>query len=300
MRRAFHLPFRPLVSAAAIAVIAACAKAPPPPPPPPPPAPVEVVPFRPIPPAGAAYVMDVPQLGPDGRRMTVLSKMSDDERIWYFRSAMNVAALNCIGPAYQPILDSYGDFIKNHGRALQQVNRRIDASYRKDYPIPRDAIKAREKTMTTVYNYFTLPPVRAGFCQAALAVANDALANPKYDPATFAATHYRSLEVPFETFFAAYEQYQRDAAAWDAQYGPRYGASQPGYLAVQAAARRPATVPQAGISDPTQTTAAKVVETGVVIDQTTGAEIPVIPVTPGQTSVPVVQPVAKDPPKTPR
>lgn len=299
MRRATTTFLRTGAALAGLAAVAACTKAPPPPPPPPPPA-AEVVPFRPIPPSGAAYVMDVPQLGPDGRRMTVLSNMSADERIWYFRSAMNVAALNCIGPTYQPILDSYGDFIKRHGRALQQVNRRIEASYRKDFPVQRDAIKAREKTMTTVYNYFTLPPVRAGFCQAALAVANDALANPKYDPTAFADKHYRSLEVPFETFFAAYEQYQRDSAAWDAQYGTRFGASQPGYVAVQAAARRAATVPQAGVSDPTQTTAARVVETGVVIDQTTGAQIPVIPVAPGQTSVPVVQPVAKDPPKTPR
>ena len=106
-----------------------------------------------------------------------------------------------------------------------------------------------------------------------------------------------ALETPFETFFTAYEQYQRDAAAWDVQYGPRYGASQPGYLAAQAAARRNIVLPQAGVSDPTTTTAAKVVETGTVVDQTTGAEIPVIPVTPKQTSVPVVQPVAKDAPK---
>ncbi|WP_240782118.1 hypothetical protein [Qipengyuania sediminis] len=289
--------FRLSATAAALAALAGCAKAPPPPPPPPPPAPVEVVPFRPIPPMGAAYVMDVPQLGPDGRRMTVLANMSEDERTWYFRSAWNVAALNCVGPAYQPILDGYAAFIKSHARSLRGVNSRIDASYRKQYPVAREAIKAREKTMTTVYNYFALPPARAAFCQSALEIANRALAQPKYDPAAFAAENYRALEVPFETFFTAYEQYQRDAAAWDAQYGARYGASQPGYVAVQAAARRQAAVPQAGVSDPTQTTAAKVTETGVVIDQTTGAEIPVIPVTPAQTSVPVVQPVPKDPTK---
>lgn len=289
-------PLRLTFLAAAVAGLGACATPAPPPAPPPPP-PAEVVPFRPIPPMGAAYVMAVPQLGANGERITVLSGPSADERTWYFRSAWNVAALNCTAPTYRPILDGYAAFIKNHDRALRQVNSRIDASYRKEYPVARDAIKAREKTMTTVYNYFALPPARAAFCQEALSIANQALATPKYDPAIFAAANFRSLEAPFDAFFAAYEQYQRDSAAWDAQYGPRYGASQPGYLAVQAASRRATALPQAGVSDPTQTTAAKVVETGVVIDQTTGAEIPVIPVTQGQTSVPVVQPVAKDAPK---
>jgi hypothetical protein len=241
--------------------------------------------------------MDVPQLGPNGRRITVLSNPSTDERVWYFRSAWNVAALNCAGPTYQPILDGYVAFIKTHARALKAANDRIDASYRKDYAVARDAIKAREKTMTTVYNYFALPPVRAGFCQEALKIANQSLAAPKYDPMAFAAANLSALEAPFETFFAAYERYQRDSAAWDVQYGERYGASQPGYLAVREAQRRAAAVPQVGVSDPTQTTAAPVKTVGTVIDQTTGAQIPVIPVAPAQTSVPVVQPVAKDRPK---
>jgi hypothetical protein len=289
-RGAGAAPVRLLTVAAGLAAVAACAPKPPPPV-------AEVVPYRPIPPMGAAYVMDVPQLGPNGERITVLSNPSADERTWYFRSAWNVAALNCTGPAYQPILEGYSAFLKKHDRALRQVNSRIDASYRKDYSVARDAIKAREKTMTTVYNYFALPPVRAGFCQEALAVANQALATPNYDPAAFAAANLPALERPFNAFFTAYEQYQRDSAAWDAQYGERYGASQPGYLAVRAAERRAAAIPQVGVSDPAQTTATPVQAVGAVIDQTTGAQIPVIPVTPAQTSVPVVQPVPKDAPK---
>lgn len=296
MGRTIQPPVRLTLAASGLAALAACATPAPPPPPPPPPPPVEVVPHRPIPPMGAAYVMNVPQIGLDGKRITVLSNPSADERVWYFRSAWNVAALNCTGPTYQPILDGYGAYLKANARALKQVNSRIDASYRKDYAVQRDAIKAREKTMTTVYNYFALPPARAAFCQAALDVAAQAQATPKYDPAAFAAANLPSFEAPFETFFTAYEQYQRDSAAWDAQYGSRYGASQPGYLAVQAA-KRAVAVPQAGVSDPATTTAAPVVPSGAVTDQTTGAQIPVIPVTPGQTSVPVVQPVPKDAPK---
>jgi hypothetical protein len=298
MRRAIQSPVRLTLVVSGIAALAACAKPLPPPPPPPPPPPVEAVPYRPIPPMGAAYVMDVPQIGPDGRRITVLSNPSADERVWYFRSAWNVAALNCTGPAYQPILDGYANYIKDNARALKQVNDRIDATYRKEYTVARDAIKAREKTMTTVYNYFALPPARAAFCQSALEVASQAAATPKLDPTVFATANFAALETPFANFFTAYEQYQRDSAAWDARYGDRYGASQPGYVAVQAAnARRSIVIPQVGITDPAKTTAAPVATAGTVTDQTTGAQIPVIPVTPAQTSVPVVQPVAKDAPK---
>lgn len=296
MRRAIRSPLRIALAASGVATLAGCATPAPPPPPPPPPPPVEAVPFRPIPPMGAAYVMDIPQLGPDGRRVTVLSNPSADERTWYFRSAWNVAALNCTGPAYQPILDGYAAYIKTHAKALKQVNDRIDGSYRKEYAVRSEAIKAREKTMTTVYNYFALPPARAAFCQSALGVAAQLLAAPKVEPNAFAATHFPALETPFADLFTAYEQYQRDSAAWDAQYGTRYGASQPGYLAVQKS-RRALVIPQAGVSDPTTTTAAPVAQAGSVTDPATGAQIPVIPVTQGQISVPVVQPVAKDAPK---
>ena len=53
--------------------------------------------------------------------------------------------------------------------------------------------------------------------------------------------------------------------------------SQPGYLAAQAA-KRTVVVPQAGVSDATQTTAARLTTAGTVTDQDTGAQIPVIPV----------------------
>ena len=102
--------------------------------------------------------------------------------------------------------------------------------------------------MTTVYNYFALPPVRAGFCQSALAVC----ASRRSRNAEIRSDHVRHAPISphwrgrSTMFFTAYEAYQRDSAAWDAQYGPRYGASQPGYLAVQAAARRSTMVATGG------------------------------------------------------
>lgn len=278
-----------------VSLLAACAPKAPLPPPPPPPAPVEIVPYRPLPPSSATYFMAIPARGADGRHLTPLRNITDDERVWYFRSAWNVAALNCIGPGYEPILTGYAAFLKDNVKALKAVNTRIDQASRKSAS-NRDAMMSREKSMTIVYNYFALPPARAEFCQAALRMASLTAATPKPDAATLAAAHFQEFEAPFENFFTAYEQYQRDSAAWDAQYGSRYGASQPGYLAVQAA--RAMTIPQVGQGNPASTTMQPVAPAGIVIDQDTGASIPVIPVTRGQEAVPVVQPVQQTPPKT--
>ncbi|MBX7496622.1 hypothetical protein K3172_12225 [Qipengyuania sp. 6B39] len=236
--------------------------------------------------------MAIPRVGADGLRQTVNVGISDDEKVWHFRSAWNVAALNCLDPRYQPVLDGYSDYIKTHGRSLKRVNDRIEALYRKDASTKRAGIMARETQMTMVYNYFALPPARGGFCDAALDVANRYLADTSIDPATFATANFSAMEQPFETFYRAYEEYERASAAWDAQYGARYGASQPGYVAVQKA--RGGYIPQPGISDPaTLTTNAQINETKVV-DPDTGAEIPVVPVNTTSQSVPVVQPIPND------
>lgn len=272
--------------AGAVVLAAACAPTVAPPPPPPPPK-VERIPPRPIPPGGASYTMSIPPLGIDGQRLTVNRGLSDDELVWHFRSAWNVAALNCTAPQYQPITDAYGTYISTHGRALSQVNSRIDKVYRGQHSTSRAAIRAREEKMTSVYNFFALPPARTEFCLAALNLANYAASIPGYDPIEFAKANFTQLETPFNNFFLAYEQYQRDSAAWDAMYGAQYGASQPGYVAVHGTNPPPAVGMDAATSFTTQSTAGA----GIVTDPDTGAQIPVVPVQEGQESVPVIQPI---------
>lgn len=278
--------------AVSTAAISACGpKSTPPPPPPPPPA-VERVPFRPLPPNQAAYVMGIPRMDSLGVRQTPNVGITDDEKMWYFRSAWNVAALNCMGAQNQPILDGYSNFIKTHARPLKSANDRIDAAYAKRLGSKRAAIQTRESRMTLVYNFFALPPARGDFCNTALDISNRYLAGGGVDPAAFAVANFPLFEQPFENFFRGYEQYERDAAAWDAQYGERYGASQPGYVAAQRA--RSAYVPTPGESNPALLTSNPQVREATVIDPTTGASIPVVPIDPSRESVPVVQPIPAD------
>ena len=238
--------------------------------------------------------MTIPGRDAAGQRQTVLKNLTDDQRLWYFRSAWNVAALNCLAPEDQVILDGYKAFLTGNAKTLTATNQRIEKTFQKQYSSRNEGIAARERLMTIVYNYFALPPARAEFCAAArnVALAQGAMAKP--DAAALAAANFVQFETPFENFFNQYEQYQRDSAAWDARYGARFGASQPGYVAVQKA--RLATIPQAGVSDPAATTTQPVTVAGAVTDPETGASIPVVTVTQQEQGVPVVQPV----PQTPR
>ncbi|NVE94683.1 hypothetical protein [Altererythrobacter lutimaris] len=227
-------PVRITLVAAATATLAACATPAPPPPPPPPPPPQASIPYRPLPPYGASYVMEIPRKGPDGVRQTVNTGISDDEIVWHFRSGWNVAALNCSRATYQPVVDAYSAYITDHGRALRSVNSRIDETYRKDASSRREAIKTREQRMTMVYNFFALPPARGEFCRAALDISNRAQLAPIADPIAFAKDNFPLLTAPFEDFYSRYEEYERASADWDARWGTQYGSTQPGWVATQA------------------------------------------------------------------
>jgi hypothetical protein len=283
--------------AAGAALLSACATpAPPPAPPPPPPPParvVEAVPYRPLPPGGAHYIMDIPSRGADGRRLTVNTGINDDHLVWHLRSAWNVAALNCLSPEYEPILQGYRGFLTKNARSLKAVNDRIEADYAKKHKTKRAAIVARDGLVTQVYNFFALPAARSGFCRASLDMANRALAAPATDPLTFARTNFDGLLVPFETFFDEYEAYQRASNEWDAKWGALYGPSQPGWVVVQQARASGAPLPNPG------NLAGQGVEVRTVVDPETGVAVPVVPVNETVTSQPVVQPIATKPPRKP-
>jgi hypothetical protein len=273
-----------VAGAALLSGCAAPAPLPPPPPPAPPPV-VEAVPYRPLPPGGAHYVMDIPPRGPDGRRVTVNSGLSDDNLVWHLRSAWNVAALNCLAPEYQPILDGYRAFLANNSRPLKAVYDRIERDYARRFKTRREAMVARDGLNTQVYNFFALPAAREGFCRAALDMAKRALAAPPKDPLAFARANFDGLLVPFETFFDEYEAYQRAAAEWDAKWGPIYGPSQPGWVAVQEARARGVPVP--GVGDAGGAAPS-------VTDPLTGPPVP-LPMHEGVTAQPVVQPLPEQP-----
>jgi hypothetical protein len=155
--------------------------------------------------------------------------LDEDETIWHVRSGWNVAALDCIGGQYRPVLTGYAAFLKTYARELAAVNRRIEAKYRNS--------AARDARNTRVYNYFATPAAIGSMCPVALAVANEWLKAPSRNLSTFARATLPRYDAVYLDFFNAYDRYRADSAAWDAKYGALYGSTQPGYVAVHGGSR---------------------------------------------------------------
>ena len=215
---------RNIAAATGLAVLAACASPPPPPPPPPPPV---AVPSRPLPPGGAAANTFIPPVGVDGLRHTVNSHVSAAQRIWNFRSAYNVAALNCLQPQHAGILDGYKSFLTVHKRDLTRINNTVEGEWRKAEG--KGYMRARDTYTTQVYNYWALPPVLPQFCDAMTQIVQQEALTPSPSVDVFAENGLAKLEGVFNEFYRSFEQYRVDVAAWDARYGPTYGYSQVQY-----------------------------------------------------------------------
>ncbi len=205
-----------------IAVLSGLAACAPPKPvvviPPPPPVQLAYVPPRPQPPIGAPAGLIVPPTGPDGVRQTVNARISPVQTIWNFRSAYNVAALNCLKPQHADILIGYRAFLKTHSRGLTAANRGVDSEFRQRHGA--SFIRPREAYMTQVYNYFAYPPTISSFCDVALVVSRESIAVKPADLPVFSLSSLTRLEQVFDQFYRSYEQYSLDAALWDAKYSP--------------------------------------------------------------------------------
>jgi hypothetical protein len=247
---------------------------------------VEAVPYRPIPPAGSSYVMTIPPLGPNGVRQTVNTGLDENETIWNLRSVWNVAALNCLAGEHEPILAGYSALLKGNVKKLSAVNAALDKKYRTSEGSVAAGRKAREVHMTQVYNYFAAPAAIPNMCNVALAVSNEFLQAPPKDLAAYAAATLPRFEAVYLDFFNAYDRYRAESAAWDAKWGARYGASQPGYVAVHGTAQPTIASSLNG--------AAAAPLSGAVVDPDTGAKIPVVNLPAATGSTPVVQPVPKE------
>lgn len=207
--------------------------------PPPPIAPPVVIPPRPYPPIGAPANMAIPSLGPDGVRNTVNARLSATQTLWNFRSAYNVAALNCLRPEHGEIVVGYRAFLKKHAKGLQAANRGVDSEFKAKHGAA--FVRPREAYMTQVYNYFANPVTLRAFCDASLAMSREVQQVPPAQLQAFSTIELPKIEQVFEAFFRAYEQYRIDAANWDARYAPRpTAASLPGMAPAVASGAVPA------------------------------------------------------------
>ncbi len=166
--------------------------------------------------------MTIPLVGVDGVRQTVNAHLTPAQATWNMRSALNVAALNCLEPRHVMILENYKSFLKTHAKTLSAANKASLNEFRAKHGASSYR-NMQDAYMTQVYNYFALPPALDQFCDAALMVSNELAAVPAGQLESFSTRALPQLEAVFEGFFRSYEQYRRDVAAWDAQYNPNRG-----------------------------------------------------------------------------
>ncbi len=204
------------IIAVSFSVLAACQPVTAPPAPVAPP--VAYTPRAPTTPFGASVNTRVPILRADGLRDTINRDLGPLETLWHVRAALNVAALSCTGPQYARITDDYNVFIKKNARFLRNANNAILSKYRRD--VGSGYKKEHDRHQTSLYNYWSFSPLRRPFCDQAVQTSQHAITIDSSGMSDFGAQALKELEKPFNDFYQAYEQYERDLDAWRAQYAP--------------------------------------------------------------------------------
>lgn len=164
---------------------------------------------------GAVENMSIPEIQ-DGKYLTPNRKVTSNTALWHVRMALNVAALSCRSSADLARLQ-YNRLLHVHGPILTQANEAVDRNYKVAYGAA--GFGARERLNTTVYNFFSLPPVMKSFCPVAEAVGAKLLAMPSSALLDYAPTALAELEKPFQDFYAAYADYLRRLAEWQSRFG---------------------------------------------------------------------------------
>lgn len=182
-----------------------------------------IIPPRPTPPSGATANVIVPAVGVDGVRHTIVVDTVAAQRVWNFRSAWNVAALNCTAPEYADINAGYRLFLKKHARALTIANRSVDTLFRQKYG--KGFVGQRESYLTNLYNYFAYPPTLPTFCAYALSIAHEAPVLTDKDLPGFSERAFIGFAKVYEDFYIAYDKYRADLADWNAKYGSAVAAT---------------------------------------------------------------------------
>jgi len=181
------------------------------------PPPVTYAPRAPLPPGGAAASTVLPAYGADGVRITPNRGLSTEEHIWNFRVALNVAALNCRGGAWDELVTNYNATLKTFKNTLRIVNSNVDAEYRSKHG--GGGKRVRDTKTTELYNYFALPAVKSDYCNAALQKSRDVQAfTTRQQFRDYAIGGLNDIDRVFLDFYDSYAKYQTDLANWNAQY----------------------------------------------------------------------------------
>lgn len=176
------------------------------------------IPARPLPPFGAAASLTIPGLDADGTRSSPNKGIGPEETLWHVRSSFNVSALICQGARWGRLAGDYNSFLKKHSSRLSTANRLIEAKFQRENP-GRAGRRARDTHITSLYNYFSLPPVKTRFCNSMLVHADEIAQLSSGQLKDYAATTLPKVDAIFTDFYDSYDAYQKALADWQEKYG---------------------------------------------------------------------------------
>lgn len=192
-----------LLSLATLALLAACAT--PAPPVLPPPVVATIAPPPPVMPTGGYLGMKIPAKRVDGRYVTPNIDMTAAAAVWHLRGALNVAALTC-DAASGPFVTAYNSWIRNRTAVLGTHMRQY--SYEWEKTGWGDWRAAYDNQQTRLYNFYTQPAIRTGFCAVALPELQAIEAVPDAELPAHARAALARIDQPFIDFYTAFDRYQ--------------------------------------------------------------------------------------------
>lgn len=157
-------------------------------------------------PAHIVLGLKLPPKDAAGRFITANSNLGPLETMFHFRAALNVAALGCAHARDTEPRDGYNAFLRHHKAVLARANAAIDAKYRRDFGA--QGLRLRDAKLTSLYNHFAYPAVKAKFCATTAKHLAATRAMPSQRLEAYAQGALAEIEQHFQDHFAEVEAYQ--------------------------------------------------------------------------------------------
>lgn len=170
----------------------------------------------PAPIKGVAPTYHTPARDAAGAYLTPNRALSAAETAWHVRIALNVAALGCRDADERATVAAYNAVLAADQAPLAAAATGTERQYQVKFGAKWRA--AHDDNMTRLYNFFAQTPAHDEFCTAAKEVLAEARAAAPADFATVAAGALPRLEAPFLAFYARFDAYREERAAWEARH----------------------------------------------------------------------------------
>jgi hypothetical protein len=122
------------------------------------------------------------------------SSVSEAERVWHVRAALNVAALSCTSQKGPGIARNYNLVLARHARALSESYSVKTTRYQQ--AAGKGWQRAMDQEMTRLYNHWAWPPAQQQFCDAADGIARRAASLPPAEFNSYAPGALAELDAP--------------------------------------------------------------------------------------------------------